>query len=188
MLVPKGGDMKTSAAIALALLASVLVAVPASSHGNASSARSATNPPASALLPHGMFGPRQDVFYGYVRSVTRSGARYVMRVDPGLVLSGLTATRAAVEDGVIAPGEPVPNDFYNVNERTRLYTYRLAANARITVLVAGPRSVVVPVSEFAQIVKGENPEGRPGLWGPASGFWIRVEGDRALALNQAYRP
>ena len=98
--------MKTSAAIGLALLASVLVAVPASSHGNASSARSVTNPPAAALVPHGMFGPRQNVFFGYVRSVTRSGARYVMRVDPALVLSGLTATRAAVEAGAIAPGDP----------------------------------------------------------------------------------
>jgi hypothetical protein len=47
---------------------------------------------------------------------------------------------------------------------------------------------VISVSEFARIVKGKNPRNRPGLWDPASGFWIRAQGDRALAFDQAYRP
>lgn len=179
-------------ALALAALASMLVAVPASSQGGAEvRASTTTPPPSSEFLPRGAFGPRQTVFFGYVKSLTRSGGRYVARVDPALVLSGITATRAAVEDKVIPPGGFVPNDFYNLNESKRAYAYRVPANAHVTVLDnpgTGPRSVVISVSELAQVVRGKNPERRPGLWGPASGFWIRTAGDRALAFDQAYRP
>lgn len=148
-------------------------------------------PPVSAFMPHGPFGPRQLVFFGYVRSLTGKGNRYVARIDPSLILTGITASTAAVEDKALEPGEPVPNDYYERNESKRPLTYRVPANAHVTVLVnpgTGPRSAVVPVSEFAQIVKSKNPRNRPGLWGPGSGFWIRTQGDRALAFDQAYRP
>lgn len=183
--------MKISGLI-LVVLASMLVAVPASSQDSSVAATSTMGePPASAFLPHGAFGPRQLVFFGYVKSLTRSGARYVMRVDPALVLSGITGTRAAVEDKVIRPGDRVPNDYYYLDLGHRLLTYRVPADAHVTVLTnpgTGPGSTAIPVSEFSQVVKGRNPKKRPGLWGPASGFWIRVAGDRALAFDQAYRP
>ena len=181
--------MKTLLALVVTLVALVVV-VAADSEPLAVSSTSAT-PPASAFVPHGAFGPRQIVFFGYVRSVTRNGVRYAARIDPSFMLTGLTASTAAVEDGVLRPGEPVPNDYYERNETKRPLTYLMPVGAHVTVLVnpgTGPRSVVVPVSELAQIVKGKNPKSRPGLWGPASGFWIRAQGDRALALDQAYRP
>ena len=174
----------------MATLVALVVVVPAGSEPVERSSATAT-PPASAFLPKGMFGPRQLVFYGYVKSLTRSGSRYVARVDPSFMLTGVTASTAAVEDGVLRPGEPVPNDYYERNQTKRPLTYLVPANAHVTVLVnpgTGPRSAVVPVSEFAQIVKGKNPKKRPGLWGPAAGFWIRAQSDRALALDQAYRP
>ena len=180
--------MKTLWALLTALVALVAI-VPV---GSAPVQRSATVvPAAAAFMPKGMFGPRQLLFFGYVKSATRSGGRYLMRVDPTLMVTGITASTAAVEDGVLRPGEPVPNDYYERNETHRLLTYRVPARAHVTVIVnpgEGPRSAVVPVSELVQIVKGKNPRKRPGLWGPASGFWIRVKGDQALALDQAYRP
>ena len=162
-------------AFVLAALASMLVAVPASSQGGSEVRTALTaGPPASAFLPAGAFGPRQTVFFGYVRSLTRSGGRYVARVDPALVLSGITATRAAVEDKVIPPGGFVPNDFYNLNESKRTYAYRVPANAHVTVLDnpgTGPRSVVIPVpgsrrSSEARIPRGVRGSGDPR---PASG-------------------
>jgi hypothetical protein len=93
-----------------------------------------------------------------------------MRVDPARVMTGVTASRAAVEDGVLAPGEPVPNDYYIRDESHRLLAYRVPANAHVTVLTnpgTGPRSTVVSVAELSQIVKGKSPRKRPGLWGPA---------------------
>lgn len=174
----------------LATLAGLVVVVPASS-GPANTSTTRATPPASAFLPKGMFGPRQTVFFGYPRSLKRVGSRYVARIDPSLMLVGVTATTAAVEDGALRPGEPVPNDYYERNESKRPLTYRVPANAHVTVLTnptTGPRSTVVPVSEFAEIVKGKNPKKRPGLWSTASGFQIRVQGDTALAFDQAYRP
>lgn len=181
--------MKTSLVV-LAALAALLTAVPAASNPAERSSAGAT-PPASAFLPRGAFGPSQLVFFGYVKSLTRSGRSYVARIDPSLMLTGITASTAAVEDKVLRPGEPVPNDYYELNETHRRLTYRVAPTAHVTVLTnpgTGPRSTVVPVSEFAQIVKGRNPAKRPGLWTPAGGCWIRVKADRALAFDQAYRP
>lgn len=181
--------MKTSIAV-LATLAALVVVVPAASE-SAGPATTTGTPPASAFLPHGAFGPRQVVFFGYLRSLTRSGSRYVARIDPSLILTGVTASTAGVEDKVLRPGEPVANDYYERNETKRPLTYRVPANAHVTVLAnpgTGPRSTVVPVSELAQIVKGRNPKHRPGLWSTASGFWIRVQADSALAFDQAYRP
>jgi hypothetical protein len=185
----KGGVVKTLSALLAALVALVVVVSAASEPAERSS--SSVVPPVSAFLPKGMFGPRQLVFFGYVKSLTRSGGRYSARVDPTFMLTGITASTAAVEDGVLRPGEPVPNDYYDRNESARQLKYIVPANAHVTVIVnrgEGPRSEVVPVSEFAQIVKGKNPRHRPGLWGPGSGFWIRAQGDTALALDQAYRP
>lgn len=175
---------------AVAVLAALVVVVPAASE-RAERATVTATPPASAFLPSGVFGPRQTVFFGYVRSLKHSGGRYLARIDPTLILTGVTATTAGVEDGYVRPGEPVPNDYYERNETKRPLTYVVPANAHVTVLVnpgTGPRSKAVPVREFAQIVRGGNPAKRPGLWGPASGFWIRVQSDRALAFDQAYRP
>jgi hypothetical protein len=170
----------------------LVVVVPAASTVVEQSATKSV-PRASAFLPRkgGMFGPQQTVFFGYVKSLRPSGEGYVARIDPTLILSGVTASTAGVEDGVLRPGEPVANDYYERNESRKLLTYRVPANARVTVITnpgTGPRSQVVPVTELAQIVKDKNPKNRPGLWGPDSGFWIRVSGDQALALDQAYRP
>ena len=69
------------------------------------------------------------------RSLARTGDRYEMRFDPALLLSGETANTAAAEDGVVEPGEPVPNDNYVVDESPRAYTYLVADDAKVT----GPR-------------------------------------------------
>jgi len=175
---------------AVVVFAALVVVVPASSERAERSTPTAT-PPASAFLPSGVFGPRQLVFFGYVKSLTSTNGRYLARIDPSLMLTGITAQKAAVEDGYVRPGEPVPNDYYERNETKRLLVYRVPAGAQVRVIVnpgTGPRPVVVPVSELAQIVKGGNPRKRPGLWPATAGFWIRVEGDRALELDMPYRP
>ena len=137
--------------------------------------------------------PRELVLYGHVRSLTRSGARYQLRFDPALWLSGSTANRAAAEDGAIPPGDVVPNDYYIREETHRLLTYRVPRNARATVIVfGGPpglRSTRIPVSELAQILKGRNPK-RRRLFVPGNrlGFWIRIATDTVRALDQQYQP
>jgi hypothetical protein len=148
--------------------------------------------PWSRFLPKPPFaGPREILLYGHIRSLARKRSRYRLRVDPALWLSGTTADQAAIDDGVIRPGETVPNDFYVREGGHRLLTYRTMAGAHATVITnpggTGIRSTAVPVSELAQIVKGRNPRHR-ALFEPDAGFWIHVASDTVRALDQQYEP
>ncbi|HEX4745854.1 MAG TPA: hypothetical protein VFU99_03130 [Gaiellaceae bacterium] len=135
--------------------------------------------------------PASIVQYGYVRTVTRTGTTYRLRFDPALWLTGSTAQRAAVEDGVLGPGEPVPNDYYIRNESKRQLTYVLPRTARVTVVTTSPaglqRSTRVTVDELAALTKGRNPRGLK-LYGRNLGYWARIVIDRVVALDQQYQP
>lgn len=134
--------------------------------------------------------PAVITHYGHIRSLARIGSRFRMRFDPALWLSGATANRAAVEDGVIAPGEAVPNDYYIRDESRRQLTYLVVPGARVTVLTqanGGIRPTRIAVSELARIVQGRNPNGRK-LYARELGYWIRVTGDTVRGLDQQYQP
>jgi hypothetical protein len=165
-------------------LAALCLAVtgPASASENA---RAAVSP----YLPTPPLGPpRRLVFYGNVATLNRTAGRWILRVDPAVFLSGLTAQRAAVEDGAIGPGEAVPNDFYVRNESKKPLTYIVAPNARITVITAGIRATRVGVAELAALVKGRNPRNRKLFGSPTEGYWVQARGDTVLSMNQQYRP
>jgi hypothetical protein len=132
-----------------------------------------------------------DRVFGHVSSLTRSGDRYEMRFDPAWFTSGVTANTAAAEDGVVEPGEPVPNDNYRIEEGHRLLTYLVPTDARVTVLTrqgdpANFGSTPITVAELAQIVDGES---SIDLFEPLdSGIWIRVSIDTVCSLDQQYQP
>ncbi len=133
--------------------------------------------------------------YGHIESLTRKGGRFEMRFDPAWWLTGVQAERAAVEDRVLKPGEPVPNDYYIVEEGRRLLTYVVPASAEVTVLTRGGDparlgATAIMVSELAQIVRGKNPKHRR-LTQPKAGFWIRIGNtypSPVLSLDQQYQP
>ncbi len=139
--------------------------------------------PAPPLVP-----PRRLVFFGNIATLGRTAGRWVLRVDPAAFLSGITAQRAAVEDGAIGPGEAVPNDHYVRNESKRLLTYIVAPNANVTVVTAGIRATRVSVAELAALVKGRNPAKRKLFGSATRAYWIQVRGDTVLSMNQQYRP
>lgn len=136
----------------------------------------------------GVGPPRERAEFGYVKSLERSGTGWVMRFDPAWFLTGVTANVAAAEDGVVRPGEPVPNDNYVLDEGRRLLTYRVAANARVTVLKKGVTGSPISVARLAQLVAGKNPFGRPLFEPLRTGFWILVDIDTVRSLDQQYRP
>lgn len=133
--------------------------------------------------------PRELVLYGHIKSLNPKGSRFELRFDPALWLGGTTATRAAIEDKDLRPGQSLPNDYYIRDETHRLLTYRVSAGARATVIILGNRLIRIPVSELAQIVKGRNPNGRR-LYDQENylGYWIRVATDTVRALDQQYQP
>jgi hypothetical protein len=155
-------------------------------------AAAAVPAPGAAVLPPATKAG-ELVFYGHVKSLTPSGQRYVLRFDPAWLLEGTTAERAAVDDKVLPPGEPVPNDNYTRDESHRLLMFVVPRTAKVTVLtsggIGGIRSTPVTVAEFAQILKGGNPRHRK-LFGSAiaSGFWARVAVDKVRSLDEQYHP
>jgi hypothetical protein len=114
-----------------------------------------------------------------------------MRFDPAWFTSGVTANEAAAEDGVVEPGEPVPNDNYRIEEGHRLLTYLVPANTPVTVLTrqgdpASFGATSVSVAELSQLVAGEKPV---ELYEPLdTGVWIRVHVDTACSIDQQYVP
>ena len=133
----------------------------------------------------GVGAPLERVEFGYIKSLEQKGADYELKFDPAWFLSGETANKAAAEDGAVAPGEPVPNDNYVVDEGHRLLTYRVPPDARVTVLVDSPESEPITVAELARIVDGDHKQ----LWEPIeTGFWIRYRIDTVHSLAQQYRP
>jgi hypothetical protein len=110
-----------------------------------------------------------------------------MAFDPAFLLHGVTADRAAAEDG-----HEVANDYYVVDESHRQYVYVVRPTAEVTVLTKSLCATTITVSELAQIVAGKNPEHRR-LFDRSNGlgFWIRVSNkypNPALSLDQQYQP
>ena len=153
--------------------------------GRPAPARAASS--ASPFLPGPPFGPpREIVLYAHAKSLVRRGGHWELRVDPALFVSGLTAQRAAVEDGAIGPGEAVPNDYYTRDDSHRLLTFRVAPLAHVTVMTRGPKATSITVPELARALAGKKTP-HP-LWEPLAGYWIRVAGDTVRAIDQQYTP
>jgi hypothetical protein len=133
----------------------------------------------------------QLVFYGHIKSLEPSGGRYVLRLDPALLLGGTTATNAAGED--LPAGTPQIEDFYARDESHRLLTFVVPREARVTVVTTRPgrgvRSTRVSVAELAQLLAGKNPRHRRILVSAAAfGYWVRVDVDQVRSLDAQYRP
>lgn len=113
-----------------------------------------------------------------------------MRFDPALLLSGETANKAAAEDGAVPPGEPVPNDNYVVDESHRVYTYLVAPDAKVTLLIRGTPEKWGPtpttVDELQKLVDGTS---TLDLFEPIdTGVWITIRIDTVRAVYQQYKP
>lgn len=124
--------------------------------------------------------------YGHVKTLSRKGGHFEMRFDPAWFTSGLTASRAALQD---TGSSDVANDNYVIEEGHRLLTYLVPATAQVTVLTNNGQGIAatpITVSELARIVNGGK---HIKLFEPLdSGVWIRVHVDTVRSLDQQYHP
>lgn len=172
----------TPAGRALAVMAVAAVTAAAA----ASAARAPQQKPGLLLLPPAA-PAGQQVLFGHIKQLTKRGGRYELRFDPAWFTSGVTASRAKLED---TGSSEVPNDNYRIEEGHRLLTYILPAGARVTVLTNnGTRGIAntpITVAELSRIVNGG---AHRKLFEPlASGVWIRVRIDTIRELDQQYQP
>lgn len=135
--------------------------------------------------------PCGDRSFGHISSLERDSGRWLLRFDPAWFTSGVTANEAAAEDGVVEPGQPVPNDNYKIEEGHRLLTYLVPADTPVTVLTrqgdpANFGATPITVDQLAQLVAGEKPvELFEGL---DTGVWIGVKIDTVCSIDQQYVP
>ena len=114
----------------------------------------ASGPSSAAASSAPVARPCGDVsLYGHIKSLTPKGDHFEMRFDPAWFLSGVTASRAKLED---TGSSDVPNDNYVVEEGHRLLTYLVPATAGITVLSKAPRRRV-PIDRDHLIPVGSAP-------------------------------
>lgn len=128
----------------------------------------------------------QVSLFGHIRKLTRKGAHFELGFDPAWLTTGVTASRAKLQD---TGSSDVPNDSYVVEEGHRLLTYIVPLTARVTVLTnngTGIASTPITVSELARIVNGGK---HRKLFEPLdSGIWIRVRIDTVREIDQQFHP
>jgi len=134
--------------------------------------------------------PNDFVLFGHVKSVAPKGDQFELQFDPAWFTTGLTASRAKLED---TGSSDVPNDSYVIEEGHRLLTYTLPASAHITVLTRAGRldssgfpSTSVTPSQLAELVAGKEPVKL--FEGLDTGFWMHVHVDTVCSLEQQYHP
>jgi hypothetical protein len=162
-----------SSLIILASLVAVVGLVSAASATSRPAAAPTTNQTCTfAKLPRATPAGQQSL-YGHIASLTRKGNHYVLRFDPALLLSGVTASRAAQADTGSAD---VPNDTYTRDESHKLLTFLVPAGARVTVLTHATCSTSTTV---AKLGKSATPNRR---------FWIQVQVDTVRSIDEQYHP
>lgn len=128
--------------------------------------------------------------FGYIRSVDASTEPATLEFDEAEWLSGETARAAAEADGAIQPGDPVPNDYYVRNPDPSTRRLEVAPDAAITAircqLCRGGKPGNLPdfLAAFAKTGQTYADEYR----GAESQYWLTIEGERVLSIDEQYRP
>jgi hypothetical protein len=155
------------ATVVLVIAVAVLVTA-----GSASPRRSARPRCGPLLLLPRAASAGEFTLFGHIKSLKRKGARFELRFDPALWLTGVTAARAKLEDTGFSD---VPNDYYIREEGHRLLTYKVPTTTPVTVLARGTCTTRTTAAVLARSH-------------PQAGFWIRIHIDTVRSLDQQYQP
>ena len=144
-----------------------------------------TVPNKIAAVKIGPGAPKRQVQFGHIKSLRRGRGHYILRFDPAQYLTGLTASDAAEED---TGSSGVPNDNYVVDEGHRLFTYKVPADAHVTVLADGVDGTPITVAKLAKLVKGQDPLGRRVSSGGPNDWWSRSTPSARSISSTSRRP
>jgi hypothetical protein len=129
-----------------------------------------------------MVGPTLDNgrYFGALIAVGADQEPPRLMIDIERWFTDDAAIAAAIEDGVIEPGEIIPNGYYIRNENPRWRTIEIdpAATVSLTVYPYGQVDdpQIVNLERFADLSLG---------W---SEYWITMEDGRVVAIEQQYIP
>jgi hypothetical protein len=128
--------------------------------------------------------------FGYIRSVSTTGPVATLAFDEAEFLGGDAAQEAAEEDGAVAPGEPVSNDYYIRNPDKTTRTLGIADDAKITAKRC-PLCRDGKPGELGAFLRSFS-KGRQTLAAPYRGkyslYWLTIEDGEVVAIDEQYVP
>ena len=128
--------------------------------------------------------------FGYIRSVSTAGPAATLAFDEAELLTGEEAQRAAEEDGIVQPGEPVPNDYYIRNQDKTTQTLPIATDAKITARRCPLCRKGRPgdLEDFlASFMKTGQTYADP-YRGAEAQYWLTIEDGTVVAIDEQYLP
>ena len=129
-----------------------------------------------------MVGPALDDgrYFGALIAVGATQRPPRLVIDLQQWFTDQEAIAAAIEDGVIEPGEIIPNDYYIRNENPRWRTIEIDPAAKVSLTVYPYGQIddpqIVSLERFADLSLG---------W---SEYWITMEHGRVVAIEQQFIP
>ena len=133
-------------------------------------------------------GPGEQ--FGYIRSVSTAGPAATLAFDEAEFLTGEEAQRAAEEDGVVAPGEPVPNDYYIRNPDKSTRTLRIATDAKITARRCSLCRNGQPgdLEDFLGSFMKTGQTYADPYRGAKGAYWLTIDDGTVVAIDEQYVP
>jgi hypothetical protein len=174
-------------AVRVLLLSLALVAAGC---GGGGADKAAPEPTQTSNQPAPTPGPSAAEQFGYIRSISTAGPVATLAFDEAQFLTGDAAQKAAEEDGVVAPGETVPNDYYIRNRDQAPQTLRIANDAKITAKRCplcrhGRDGQLGPF--LASFMKGRQTFADP-YRGKYSLYWLTIRDGEVAAIDEQYVP
>ena len=166
------------------------LALVAAGCGGGEEEKAAPEPTQTQTQPPPPSGPSSAEHFGYIRSVSTAGPAATLAFDEAQFLTGQAAQTAAEEDGVVAPGESVPNDYYIRNRDQAPQTLPIANDAKITAKRCplcrhGRDGQLGPF--LASFMKGRQTFADP-YRGKYSLYWLTIRDGEVAAIDEQYVP
>jgi hypothetical protein len=129
--------------------------------------------------------------FGYVLSIDTVPDPATLEFDVAEFLVGEEANTAAVEDGEIAEGESVPNDYYIRNEDTLTQPLEISPDVEVT-RVSCPAGCEDGVpGEFAELAAtfdGQEYDLTDPYRGSDTQYWLTIDDDQVVVIAEQYLP
>jgi hypothetical protein len=166
------------------------LALVAAGCGGGGADKAAPEPMQTSTQPAPTPGPSPTEHFGYIRSVSTAGPAATLAFDEAEFLTGDAAQKAAEQDGVVAPGEKVPNDYYIRNRDQTTQTLRIANAAKITAKRCplcrhGRDGQLDPF--LASFMKARQTFADP-YRGKYSLYWLTIRDGEVAAIDEQYVP
>ena len=124
---------------------------------------------------------------GFIQRVWEEGGKRYISIDLAEMLSGKEAQTAAVEDGEIAAGDTLPNDYYIRNRSPQLRQFVVSPSATITTATyGGSNPHTSNWGEFTSFWSSSPPSG--GEYMRDVPWWIERSGYEVQSIEEQYLP